>query len=102
MMIIITMILTKCSNYISVTGLAEVANRNNVITNSFERTAKEILKQIRVLFAYYEMVEATTILKLAIWEGNVDEFDDGSARTREECHVICGANGVIHTVLSFI
>jgi len=55
-----------------------------------------------VLFVYYELVEATTILELALWKAKVDEFDDSNDRTREECLVMRGADGVIPTVVCFL
>jgi len=54
-----------------------------------------------VLFVYYELVEATTILELALWKAKVDEFDDLNARTREEYRVTCGAGIIIRNVILF-
>ena len=64
----------------SVTCLAEDENAVNAITNSSEGTRKENLERICALFAYYELVEAMTILELALWKAKVDECDDLNAR----------------------
>ena len=120
---------SECLEYMSVTGLREVENAINAITNSSERTREENLEQIRALFAHYELLEATTILELAIWKAKMEEFDDLNARaststdeyhgqtrsgkmhrksakvgglTREEWRVNCGAEVVIQNMLSFL
>ena len=80
------MIAFECLEYMSMTGLAEVENTINAITNSHEQTREENLEQIHAMFTYYELVEATTILELVLWKAKVDEFDDSN--TREECCVI--------------
>ena len=47
------LIASKCLKYMSVTGLAEVANRISAITNSRERTREENLERIHALFSCY-------------------------------------------------
>eukprot|EP00579_Thalassiosira_antarctica_P025553 CAMPEP_0202028500 /NCGR_PEP_ID=MMETSP0905-20130828/63482_1 /ASSEMBLY_ACC=CAM_ASM_000554 /TAXON_ID=420261 /ORGANISM="Thalassiosira antarctica, Strain CCMP982" /LENGTH=427 /DNA_ID=CAMNT_0048592209 /DNA_START=267 /DNA_END=1550 /DNA_ORIENTATION=+ len=123
------MMASECLEHMSVTGLAEAENAINAITNNRERTREENLEQIRALFAHYELVEATTILELAIWKAKMEEFDDLNARaststdeyhdqtrsgkryrksakvanlTSEECRVNCGAEVVIQNMLSFL
>ena len=82
------------------TGLEEVSNRINAITNNRERTKEEKLEHIRALFAYYELVEVTTILELELWKAKVNEFDD--LNFREECRFTCGAGIIIPIVLPFL
>ena len=63
---------------------------------------KENFGRIHALFAYYKLKEATTILKLALWKVKVDEVDYLNAKNRKECRVMCRADDVIPTVLSFL
>ena len=96
-------IASKCVKSMSMSGLTEVANRINAFINDCERTRKEnTIGQIRALFAYCELVEATTILELYLWKVKVDDFDDWNARTRDQCHVKCGADITIPNVLPFL
>eukprot|EP00579_Thalassiosira_antarctica_P021412 CAMPEP_0201959760 /NCGR_PEP_ID=MMETSP0904-20121228/6622_1 /ASSEMBLY_ACC=CAM_ASM_000553 /TAXON_ID=420261 /ORGANISM="Thalassiosira antarctica, Strain CCMP982" /LENGTH=351 /DNA_ID=CAMNT_0048505489 /DNA_START=153 /DNA_END=1205 /DNA_ORIENTATION=- len=69
-------IASECLNYMSLTGLVEVENAiNNAINNDREQTTEEIFERIHALFAYYELVKATTMLELALWKANMDECD---------------------------
>jgi len=121
-------IASKCFESMSMTDLAEVETAIDVIINNLDqsvRTTRAILERIRALFAHYELVEATTILELAIWKAKMEEFDDLNARattstdeyhdqtrsgkrakvgglTREEWRVNCGAEVVIQNMLSFL
>ena len=80
------------------TDLVEV--EINETNNGRAPTREEILERIRVLPAYYELPEVTTILELALWKARMDEYDDLNAR--EEYRVTCGAGIIIPNVLSFL
>ena len=96
----LVVIASECLESMSLAGLTEAENAINAINNSRDRTREENLEQIRALFAHYELVEAMTILELALWKAKVDEVDDLNAR--EECRFICGAGIIIPIVLPFL
>ena len=62
-------------------------------------------KGLRRLIAPHELrhqKEVTTILELGLWKAQIDQSDDLSQETREECRLNCGAGVIIPNVLSFL
>ena len=92
-------------NCMSSSCLTQAENRINEILSTNTRTRKDNLERVRGLIAYYELVEATTILELAIWKANMGarENDQQDDEARQACRQNCGAdmNVIVKLVLQY-
>lgn len=97
------MVVSKCVKRMSANQLVEAEEKINAILSRQEQTKDEMLEQIRVLFAYYELVEATTLLELAIWKANIDEGVGRDHESRQTRRRACGRgmNVIISGVLQY-
>ena len=53
----------------------QVIDRWGVAMESLVKIDKEKLDKVKILVAYYEMKEATTLFELALWKARIDEAD---------------------------
>jgi len=91
-------------NYIRSPDLLELQRENAIATimNDRGRTREENIEQVLALIKSRALIEVSTILELALWKNKMDETDDSNAGSRRECRVMCGADGIIPCVLSYL
>jgi len=95
---------TERLNYISLHDLLELQSENTITTimNDRGHTREENIEQVLALIKSHALIEVSIILELALWKNKMDETDDSNAGSRRECRVMCGADGIIPCVLSYL
>lgn len=109
------MVVSQFVNHLSSYQLTEAENKVNAIIgeqgpltgltwDEDRRAQEERIARIRSLFAHYELVEATSILELAIWKANLDRGIAQDEEARQACRRRCGReiNVVIAGALQYI
>jgi len=96
-------VISKCLKSLSLNDLNGLEERIDEVLNWPGLTREEKLDQIRGFFTYYELIEATTVLELAIWKANIDENNERDSKARQRCRRKCGAsmNIIMKEVLKF-
>ena len=96
------MVVSKWLQYRSPSQLEETEAKVNEILGRRRQPGGQKIALIREWFAYYERLDVTTMLELAIWRGNMNGSErDVSAR--QASRIRCGSdmNVIIPCVLKY-
>ncbi|KAL7527132.1 hypothetical protein ACHAWF_002048, partial [Thalassiosira exigua] len=81
--------------------LASIQSAISGVLNRQEEMEKQKIQLIRQLIRNLELVEASTILELALWKAKIDK-PNADADMREDCRRNCGAPIIVPNVLSYL
>ena len=97
------LVVSKWMQYRSPSQLEEAKAKVNEIMGHRRQTEEEKIQCIREWFAYYHLLDVTTMLELAIWRCNVDAANAQDANARQASRRNCGSemNVIIPGVLQF-
>ena len=99
-----TMVISKWMQYRSPDELGRAEAKVNEILGRHEATVEEKVASFRKWFAYYDRLDVTTMLELAIWRVNMDGFNEEDTEARQAIRRNCGneMNIIIPGALEFL
>ena len=97
------LVISKWMQYRSPSQLAQAEAKVNEILGRRQQTEEEKSQRIREWSAYYDLVDVTALLELAIWRVNMDG-NEKDAKARQARRENCGGdmNVIIPGVLQFL
>ena len=98
-----TLVVSKGMQFRSHSQMDQIGMKMNEILGRQQQTDAEKMTFIRRWFAYYDLLDVTTMLELAIWRCNVDNNEQSAEARQRNCRN-CGSdmNIIIPGVLPFL